>query len=576
MFQLRVFAAAAGAVLRLIVAVVVGVGTESRGSSAVASCRHQLVFDVYDGYACDVVVSWSSTDDDGASSAPVVMVSTDGRVPRNATAMRLTLRRAVESSRNGSGTTLSVPLTHLRQLRSLEVDVSETGTFPAGLLSKLGAVSLLRLSLFRSASTDSDYRLRLPTSGDGTFATPNSSLSTLVLSDLGIEALPPKSFDGLTTLCFLFVNNNRLSALPAALFDDLCQLSSLSLAENRFVDVEKLSLAGSGRGKRLRCGLARLRSLDLHGNQLRRLRAGAFRWLRSVVELNLSGNEISVIDAGAFSGLVELRTLYIDANQLTFVESAMFDGLTALTTLDVGRNHLPDVASGAFRNLTSLRTLHLHQNEIQVVDPEAWIGLDQLTELNLESNHLTAVTESMFAGLCRLRQLDLSDNELTVVRADAFVCLPALERLDLSGNLLPDAERHRFEERRWWSNDAGTVPCYKCRNRSSTTTPAEINCGHSMDSGQAGNPCDFRATPPASSSSAVRLDATRVLAVALAVGAVVAALLLLLAAALYLLRRRLTLLDCHQLSTTSTYAPQSSTLCTLDTSTNGIYIKIHT
>ena len=199
MFQQQVLAGAAGALLRLVViAVVVGSGSETRGSSAVTTCRQQLVFDVYDGYACDVIVTLSANGDDIA--AAVVMMTDYGVVPSNASALRLTLRRAAtvdaRSRQNGSGVTLSAPPMHLPHLRSLEVDVSETRSFPAGLLSKLGAVSLLRLSVFRSASSDaSEYRLRLPTSAEGTFATSNSSLSTLVLSCLLYTSPSPR--DGL-------------------------------------------------------------------------------------------------------------------------------------------------------------------------------------------------------------------------------------------------------------------------------------------------------------------------------------------------------------------------------------------
>ena len=56
MFQQWISAAAAGTILRLVVAIMIGDRSESRGSTAVASCRHQLVFDVYDGYECDVIV----------------------------------------------------------------------------------------------------------------------------------------------------------------------------------------------------------------------------------------------------------------------------------------------------------------------------------------------------------------------------------------------------------------------------------------------------------------------------------------------------------------------------------------
>jgi len=563
MFQQPVLAGAAGALLRLVVvAVLVDGGLDSHGSSAVAACRQQLVFDVY-GYSCDVIVTMTSNDDDTASAA-VVLMSDDGVIPSNASVLRLTLRRADgRTGQNGSRRTVSVPPMHLPQLHSLEVDVSEISSFPAGLLSKLGAVSLLRLSVIRSASTDaSEYRLRLPTSAEGTFATSNSSLlSMLFLSDLGVEELPLKTFDGLTRLGFLFVNDNRLRSLPAGLFDDLCQLSSLSLARNRFVDVEDLSLSRSGQPRPLRCGrgLVSLRLLDLHGNRLRRLRSGAFQSLSSVVEINLSGNELSVADAGAFSGLVELRALYIDANRLITVTPAMFDGLMGLTTLDMSYNRLPNVTSGPFRNLVALRTLRLRKNKIQMIGRDAWTGLDELTELDLASNRLTSVDESMFDELCSLRQLDLSDNVLTTVHPGAFKCLTALERLELSGNL---------------SKDVGTGPsasCDKCATASLSTT-LETNRVHSNQLVQT---VDHTASVP--SSSSVVMGTTQILAVALTASAVVAMLFLLLSAAVYvyLLKRRRAVIDCHQRCATSTYSRQSGSLCTLDNSIQGIYVKIH-
>lgn len=564
MMRQRGPAAAYGALLRLVVVAAVFI---CRSATSVHSCRRQLVFGVNDGYACDVIVTSSQNGD----SAMLTAVSSGARqVPRNASALRLTLRH--RPGRDGNRTSPRVPMPHLPQLRSLEVDVSETASFPAGLLSQLGATFVEQLSLFRSTSTVvPDYQLRLPSSADlETFATSNSSLSTLVLSDLGIEHLPPTTFHGLSSLCFLMVNNNRLSSLPPGLFDDLCQLTSLSLAVNRFVDVEDLSLTGTGPTRRLPCGggLARLRSLDLHGNLLRRLRAGAFRSLRSVVELNLSENELSVVDGGAFSGLVELRTLYIDTNRLVSVLPGIFSGISGLTTLDVGFNRLSDVASGAFRHLTRLRTLRLNENAIQTVSSEAWFGLDELTSLDLASNRLAAVNESMFRGLCNLRRLDLSDNEVTIARAEAFACLTALEWLDLSENHLSDADQHQIEATRWWLNDlGGQVVCDRCVNALPTTMTSAAT-----------NNVAFIVLPSqssSSSSSSARVNISHLLVAALTVGAVLMASCLTLAAGAYLFRRRRAMLDWHIRSETySTCSRHSGN--TLDDSVDGLYVKYNT
>jgi len=456
----------------------------------------------------------------------------------------------------------------------LQVDVSETLSLPAGLLSKLGAAAVQRLSVFRSASTVADqFRLRLPPTS-ATFALPNGSLSTLHLSDLGIEAVPPRTFDGLTTLCYLYLNNNRLTSLPAGVFDDLCRLWSLSLAQNRFVDVADMSL--SGRSDQSECGrgLARLRTLNLYGNRLRRLRADVFRRLRSLVELNLSENELAVVDVGAFRGLGRLRTLYMESNRLASLVPAMFDGLPALTTLDLGDNRLADVASCAFRSLTRLRSLRLRGNVIQTVGSGAWTGLDELIELNLAANRLAAVGRSMFAGLCGLRRLDLSENLVAVApAADSFACLASLELLDLSGNALSDAERET-KEGRWWLNDSGTV-CDRCANTSSTTSPAEIN---SVDGRREIGPgLALRSTPsPSSSAAASRTAASRILTVSLVVVAAVVALFVTLAAATHLLRRRRAVFDCRQHRSHHSAQSYPGTACTLDSSVEGLYVKYRT
>ena len=586
MCRSTVHLAARGALLRLVVAVLVaGIsGNGSRGSANVASCRHRMVFEIYNGYACDVIVTSTSDDDDEAAAMAVNVV---GEVPSNASALRLTLRRAgVDIADNGSHTSTYSSTPHFSRLRGLEI-VSETESFPAGLLSKLGAATVRQLSLLQSTYRN-DFRLRLPpTSIEGPFAASGGSLSTLQLSDLGIEQLPANTFDELTTLCVLFLNNNRLSALPAGLFDDLCNLSSLWLGRNDFVDVEDIFLTGSGRQQRCGPGLARLQSLDLHGNQLQRLRSDAFRSLPSVVELNLSENNLSVIDAGAFASLAELRTLYIDSNRLTAVSSAMFQGLTSLTTLDVDHNRLSDISSGAFQHLAALRALRLKGNEIRSVSADAWAGLEQLTKLELSSNRLTAVNRSTFSGLCVLTKLDLADNEVSVARADAFVCLTMLERLDLSGNSLPDAERRRLEQRQWSSNDVGPAMCDECGNESATTDPSGGSGSSSSSSsslitgcGQSGA-CDRGTTPsPRSSLSSVaaRLSSGQLLVMALAISAFVCVLFLTLAVALYLLRRRRSALDFQErIAASSSYTPQfaGSTICTFDNSADGMYVKYH-
>ena len=85
-------------------------------------------------------------------------------------------------------------------------------------------------------------------------------------------------------------------------------------------------------------GLTALTTLNLNGNALSSLDAGAFSGLTALEVLQLESNDLSLLPAGGFSGLTALQELYLYANELSSLPDGVFSGLTALAHLELDGN----------------------------------------------------------------------------------------------------------------------------------------------------------------------------------------------------------------------------------------------
>ena len=135
-------------------------------------------------------------------------------------------------------------------------------------------------------------------------------------------------FDNLTALTTLVLNDNGLTALPAGVFDNLTALTTL----------------------------------NLDGNGLTALPAGVFDNLTALTTLFLNDNGLTALPAGVFDDLTTLTWLYLGDNGLTALRDGVFDDLTALTTLTLNGNGLTALRDGVFDDLTALTTLILRSN----------------------------------------------------------------------------------------------------------------------------------------------------------------------------------------------------------------------
>ncbi|NXN20356.1 TPBG protein, partial [Indicator maculatus] len=160
--------------------------------------------------------------------------------------------------------------------------------------------------------------------------------------------------------------------------------------------------------------------------------------------LNLSGNHLRAVEAGALAALPALRQLDLSGNPLVSLSPQAFgeDGspLEELALRGALRDHgvLLSVAamlqSGALRNLSHLE---LTDNGLLLLPSGMFATLLALRQLDLGNSSLVGLQNVSFQGLGQLQSLNLSDNSLGVLRNGSLAqvhSLPALRRVGLGRN----------------------------------------------------------------------------------------------------------------------------------------------
>ncbi|XP_013367531.1 PREDICTED: leucine-rich repeat-containing protein 32 isoform X1 [Chinchilla lanigera] len=259
-----------------------------------------------------------------------------------------------------------------------------------------------------------------------------SQLLNLDLSNNEIELLPDSFFEPLTSLRFLNLSRNCLRAFGARRIGSLPCLVHLDLSHNV---LEALELGTRALGS--------LQMLLLQDNALRDLPPYTFANMASLQRLNLQGNRVSpcggpaepsLPDCVAFSGIPTLRVLNMAGNEIEVLRAGAFLH-TPLTELDLSANPGLKVATGALAGLeASLEILALQGNGLTVLQVDLPY-FSCLKRLNLSENrlsHLPAWTQAV-----SLEVLDLRNNSFSLLPGSAMGGLEtSLRRLYLQGNPL--------------------------------------------------------------------------------------------------------------------------------------------
>jgi hypothetical protein len=135
--------------------------------------------------------------------------------------------------------------------------------------------------------------------------------------------------------------------------------------------------------------------------------------LSKLTKIELHNNNITKIKLKTFDGLSNIKELNISNNQLISIKKGTFDGLSSLEELDISNNQLISISTP--------------------ISPRIFNNLYTLKILNLSHNKLTTIEEEIFIKLCNLKELDLSWNNLATIKVGAFDGLSSLEKIYFHG-----------------------------------------------------------------------------------------------------------------------------------------------
>ena len=240
------------------------------------------------------------------------------------------------------------------------------------------------------------------------------------------------AFEGLESLEYLDISDNKVLSLPAAALGRLPQLKRLKADYNR-IGALSYEILRSVKG---------LEELSLAYNIIREIPKNTFQDLSSLKILNMYGNKIASIDQDTFAG-TEANLEYVDMGYNSIEQVAPGLVLPAMKYLNLAENKLTDI-EGAFNLLSTLNVLILRDNAIEKVTPSTFSGMDNLISVDLSENYIREVAPSVFSN-SYLNEVNVSGNLLKELEQKTFINLPILEVLDLSHNNLVGIANGAFD-----------------------------------------------------------------------------------------------------------------------------------
>ncbi|KAI7790483.1 carboxypeptidase N subunit 2 [Triplophysa rosa] len=266
-----------------------------------------------------------------------------------------------------------------------------------------------------------------------------------------------QTFNKLTNLTRLFLNNNMISVLYSVMFDSLQKLETLQLRGNNLSYLPNLLFRNMHKLQELDLSFNRisflssdvfqnnslLRVFSMQGNMITELPLEIFAHLNSLEELNFQNNNIANLEHGMFP--TSLRKLILKKNKLVQLSSGVFHKLQLLSYLDLSQNHLSELPMDLFHNLISLKNLDLSENQIVSLPSTVFKGLFGVRTINLHKNNLSMLEESLLRDQQVMEKLYLSMNNLQNIPNGFFDYLDFQCIVQLHGNPWRcDCEIHYF------------------------------------------------------------------------------------------------------------------------------------
>ncbi|KAH9488012.1 hypothetical protein Btru_066815 [Bulinus truncatus] len=308
---------------------------------------------------------------------------------------------------------------------------------------------------------------------------PLPKLRSLVLSGNGLRVEDVHEVNVLNHLTHLDLSSNDIRWLDNRIFARLSKLRSLNLANNEMSNIaaeafsnldftlEELSLHSNQLNeealKSLRY-MKTMRTLDLHSNNISMLSEQDFSATRHLTSLNLAYNGIMSLERKSLLGLgASLVNLDLQGNPLETIEAGAFLDFQKLESLNVSRTMIggslrgdtfqgiektlrrlqashcsiesPDMASlSAFSHMTQV---DLSFNNVDRVDFETISGWRHVVFANFSHNNISEFLAGPLTSVnSTVKAFDISWNRIQVIPECVFFLLTELTDVKLDGNPL--------------------------------------------------------------------------------------------------------------------------------------------
>ncbi|XP_049538481.1 protein artichoke [Anopheles darlingi] len=302
----------------------------------------------------------------------------------------------------------------------------------------------------------------LVTIADHAFYGINDTLQELHIVHSEMTEFPSDALKILGLLKVLIIDGHRIEILPKG-----------ALGGAHFEGtLEKLHFINGPLGELgqdVFSNMKKVKTLDLHGNQLTALKKGQFKGMREVEVLDLSYNNLTKLDAthvsdltkmtwcnvsnnalteitrGTFARNTVLRVVNMASNAIRKIDANTFRGMRFLRRLYLNDNMISDVGRGTFGSVTRIGSIDLARNRIKKVDFQMFFQLNYVELINLAENEITEIQKDAFKDLY-LTHINISHNRLETIEPKSFINCANMTVLDLSHNLIRSIPRTAFDE----------------------------------------------------------------------------------------------------------------------------------
>ena len=188
--------------------------------------------------------------------------------------------------------------------------------------------------------------------------------SPLEIEGYSSARIVPGDFEGIQVGELRITNSPQLTTIPANAFSGLYEIETNVNANKLVLKNNAIDTIESGAFSGVKFKVDDYGLIDLSGNKIAFLPAGAFEGTTYLEWVNLEHNYIEFLDGDTFTGLSNLKALSLDTNNIQFLDSSIFTPLPNLDSVGLRNNSLSSLPENLFDGLTSLRSLYLIGNKL--------------------------------------------------------------------------------------------------------------------------------------------------------------------------------------------------------------------